>query len=94
MSRELEGYFYFGVMGLVIVAVIIFTVLRMKKTGNFGKTWTQSIVLSFLLFFLTSIWWFFVINDGFSQVVGVWIYGAAFIVNSLVNAVILFFMKY
>lgn len=93
MSRELEGLFYFGVMGIVLLAVITFTIIRMKKTRNFGKTLVQSIGLSFLLFSLACIWWLFQASDGFSQLFGWFYYVIAFVLSGLVNTGILFLIK-
>lgn len=94
MSRELEGFLYFGVMGIVLVAVITFAIVRMKKTKNFGKALIQSIGFSFLLFFLECIWWLFQADgDGLSQLFGWLSYGIVFVISCLLNAGILFFIK-
>jgi multisubunit Na+/H+ antiporter MnhG subunit len=93
MSAELEGFVYFGVMGIVFLTVVAFTILRMKKTRNFGTTLAQSTGLSFLLFALACLWWFYQASDGFSQVFGGLIYGVGFVISWLINTAVLFFMK-
>jgi hypothetical protein len=93
MSAELEGFVFFGVMGIVFLTVVAFAIIRMKKTRNFGKTMAQSTVLSFLLFALACLWWFNQASDGFSQVFGGLIYGIGFVISWLINTGVLFFMK-
>lgn len=93
MSAELEGLLYYGVMVFVLLANILFAVLRMQNTRNIGKVLAQSIGLSFVLFSIASLWWFNFASDGFSQVFGGLFYGVAFIIGVFLNIGILFFMK-
>jgi fatty acid desaturase len=93
MSKDLEGLLFFGVMGIVVVISISFAIIRMKKTKKLGKTLAQSIFLSFFLFSLACIWWFYQASDGFSQVFGWLLYGIVFALCSFINTGILFFMK-
>lgn len=93
MTVQLEELLYFGVMGIAFLTSIIFAMIKMKKARNFGKTLIQTIALSFLLFSLASIWWFYQASDGFSQVFGGLFYGLAFVFSSFFGAGILLFMK-
>lgn len=93
MSAQLEGLLYFGVMGIVFLTIVTFAIIRIKKTRNLGKTLAQSIGLSFLLFSLACVWWFYQASDGFSQVFGGLLFGIAFILSGLLNTGILYFMK-
>jgi hypothetical protein len=93
MSAQLEGLLYFGVMGIVLLTIVAFASIRMKKTRNIRKTLAQSIGLSFLLYSLACLWWFYQASDGFSQVFGGLLYGISFVLSCLINIGILFFMK-
>jgi hypothetical protein len=93
MSSEIEGLLFFVVMVLVLISSLIFTWIRMKKTKNFKGTMVQSLGIGLCSFSLASIWWFFQASDGFSQVFGILFYGIAFILSSLVNIGILFYME-
>jgi hypothetical protein len=93
MSSDLEGLLFFGVMALVIITTISFTTIKMKKTKNFKGTLLQSVCLGFFLFSLACIWWFFQASDGFSQVFGCLFYGITFILNSLLNTAVLFYLE-
>lgn len=85
---------HLGVIGIVLFAINTFTIIRMKKTKNFGKTFVQSICLSVLLFSLACIGWLFQADgDGLAQLVGWIYYGVAFVLSGLLNIIILFFMK-
>lgn len=93
MSSELEGLLFFGVMALILITTITFTRIKMIKTKNFKSTLLQSVCLGFFLFSLACIWWFFQATDGFSQVFGGLFYGLGFILSSLLNTAILFYMN-
>ncbi len=65
----------------------------LKKSGNLGLTFTKTILLSFGLLAVASVWWFFYEIDGFSQVIGIGYYEGSFLVINLINAVILMILK-
>jgi hypothetical protein len=93
MSSEMEGLLFFSVMALVLITTIIFTWTKIKKIKNLKGTMIQSLCLSLFLFSCACIWWFFQASDGFSQVFGGLLYGIAFILSSLVNIGLLFYME-
>ncbi|MCL6605382.1 MAG: hypothetical protein K6T94_21170 [Paenibacillus sp.] len=85
---------HLGVIGILLFAIITFTIIRMKKTKKFGNTFVQSISLSVLLFSLACIGWLFQADgDGLAQLVGWIYYGVAFVLSGFLITIILFFMK-
>jgi hypothetical protein len=93
MSAQIEGLLFFLVMGILFLMTILFTIIIMKNTKNLVKSIIFSIGLSLLFFAAASLWWFNHASDGFSQAFGVLFYMLAFVVNGLVNTVIVFLIR-
>ncbi|MRH43561.1 hypothetical protein GH741_12810 [Aquibacillus halophilus] len=93
MSRELEGFLYFGFMGISFLVSILFIVFMFRKTNNARRTYWQSVGLSFLLFGMGCIWWFFQASDGISMIFGWTYYGVAFFLGILLNIAVVTVVK-
>lgn len=91
---RLEDLLFFGVMGLVFCVVIIFAVIKIRRTNSFRQSLIQSFILAILLYGISCIWvFFFHATDGFAQLFGVIAYGIAFAINALVNVGIIYLLK-
>jgi uncharacterized membrane protein len=91
---RLETLLFFGVMGLVFCVVIIFAVIKIRRTNSFRQSLIQSFSLAILLYGIACIWvFFFRTTDGLAQLFGVVYYGIAFAINALVIVGILYLLK-
>lgn len=90
---ELEALLYFGVLGIAFLLVILFGIIRFKKTHFFRQSLLQSIGLAILLYGTACLWWLHFAKDGLSQIFGMMYYGIGFIVNCFVNTGVLYFLK-
>ncbi len=90
---EFEALLYFGVLGIAFFSVIIFAVIRFRKTNSFRKSLLQSIALGILLYVTACWWWLHFVRDGLAQLFGMTYYGIGFIVNCFVNTGVLYFLK-
>ena len=90
---DLEALLYFGVMGIAFLLVILFAVIRFKKTNSFRQSLLLSIGLATLLYGTACLWWLHFAKDGLSQIFGMMYYGIGFIVNCFVNTCVLYFLK-
>jgi hypothetical protein len=80
-------------MVIVFFISLIFSIIRIKKSGSLKKTISQHIIVSFILYSLACIWWFYMASDGFGQVFGGLLYGFAFVLGGLLNAGLVFYLK-
>lgn len=91
---NLEGFLFFVVPVIILVTVTTFTVVRMNKTKNYRKTLAQSIGLSFILFFLEYVWWYFQApDDGLHKLFGILNIGVLIALSIFLNVQIVSSMK-
>lgn len=92
MRVELEALLFFGVPGIAFISVILFAVIRFRKTNSFLRSLLQSIGLAVLLYGTAFLWWF-IDGDGLGQLVSMMYYGIGFMVTCVVNTSVLYFFK-
>jgi O-antigen/teichoic acid export membrane protein len=93
MSADMEGLLYFSVMVIVFLIGLAFSIIRIKKSGSLKKSISQFIIVSFILYSLACILWFYIASDGFGQVLGGLLYGIAFVLGGLLNTGIIFYLQ-
>ncbi|MGM0884073.1 MAG: hypothetical protein ACQEXQ_23930 [Bacillota bacterium] len=94
MRVNLEVLLFYGAPGIAFISVILFAVIRFRKTNSFLRSFLQSIGLAILLYGTAFLWWFINLNgDGLAQLVSMMCYGIGFIVTCVVNTGVLYFLK-
>ncbi len=94
MKVNLEVLLFYGIPGIAFISVILFAVIRFRKTNSFLRSLLQSIGLAILLYGSAFLWWFIYLDgDGLAQLVSMMCYGIGFIVTCIVNIGVLYFLK-
>ena len=93
MRVELEALLFYGVPGIAFISVILFAVIRFRKTNSFLRSLLQSIGLAVLLYGISFLWWFINSTDGLAQLISMMYYGIGFMVTCVVNTGVLYFLK-
>lgn len=78
---------FFIPMLLSLVVTLTYGVISYKKTKDLSWSIVKSILGSFLMLMIATIWWFNYESDGLSQIFGMMYYFIAFVIISLINAI-------
>ncbi len=64
-----------------------------KQKRRFAASLFVTAIFTFVLFVLTSAWWYFSAYDGFSQILGILYFAIAWFVTLIINSILLLVLR-